>query len=756
MKKFFYSFLAIAAIAACAKTEAVYTEGETEIQVSPVTSVATKANVKQAIDGIAYPTDEDFDVFAYWKNEPAGSTFTTGETNYLIADDATGVEFVNKGAYWGGNTTYYWPKNGSLRFAAYSPADLDMTHVLATDTYTLSDLVYPTNTADTYEILVAPTSESYTAQTAAEKVSVVFEHTLSWLTIKLVSTDVAAGAFTVNGLIVNDVKYNGTLTANMAADTKEWDLEDATNNVFVFNRDTYAKADIDDLATVTIPAKTYENVDNGFLVLPQETTTLTITYTQNPLGGTPALTGQELTIPLTLEADKPWEPGKHYTYTVIFDLDEILINPSVEDWVEVTVPTIDATATNVTNSQELVEAVAAGRSVRLVEDINLEEPVIVDPTLYATRAGVVDVTVDLNGKTITAPLFTESNGAVTAGTTDSYAFWVKPGAKLTIVGDGVVQTQACKYSIAVWADGGEVVINGGEYYNAGVGSDLVYAKNGGKVTINAGYFEACEKQAGVDGTNEKHSALNLHGNTTGNAITVYGGSFYGFDPANNVSENPAVNFCAAGYGSYELEENVWTVAAKTAEIQVNTEAALHDAAYHGANVILGADITVNETVVVEGNLVLNLFNHTITNKVDNTATDVFVVKGSLEVNGNGTIAAVTGNDGFTIISEGVVTLNDGTYKAGQDENNDANAVVYARGEGKVYVNGGYFPNEYNSRYVLNKKDADKENTVVEVKGGTYVGFNPAESLSETPQANFVAKGYKSILTAENTWTVVKE
>ena len=745
MKKFFFSLLAIAAIAACAKTEAVYTEGETEIQLSPVTALSTKANVNGVIDGTKYPTAENFKVYAYWANEAAGSQFETAET-YL-----NNVEFVNKGMFWGGTTTYYWPKNGSLRFAAYSPASLSMAHYLASDVYELNGLTYPADLAESYDILVAPTTESYTAQTAAEKVSVVFEHALSWITFKLVSTDVADNDFKVTDVIVNDVNVHGNLVADMKADTKTWSTA-MPKNINVYNSTGL---------NVTTTPKIYENTFTGrdhgknFLVLPQETTTVTINFTQNQMDGTPELTGQTVTIPLTLADNDPWEAGKHYTYTVIFDLDEILINPSVEDWEEVTVPTIDATATEVRNSQELVEAVAAGRSVRLVEDVNLEEPVIVDPTLYATRAGVVDVTVDLNGKTITAPLFTESNGAVTAGDTDSYAFWVKPGAKLTIVGDGVVQTQACKYSIAVWADGGEVVINGGEYYNYGVGSDLIYAKNGGKVTINAGYFKACEKQAGVDGTNEKYSAINLKDNS-GSSAVVYGGTFFGFDPSNNVSEGANTNFCAKDYGAYELTDGEWTVASKTAEIQVNTEAALHDAAYHGANVILGADITVNETVVVEGNLVLNLFNHTITNKVDNTATDVFVVKGSLEVNGEGVIAAVTGNDGYAIISEGVVKLNNGTFAAGADVNGAANAVVYARGEGKVYVNGGYFPNEYNSRYVLNKKDADKAKTVVEVKGGTYVGFNPAESLSETPQANFVAKGYKSILTAENTWTVVKE
>ena len=742
MKKFFFSLLAIAAIAACAKTEDVYTEENTEIQISPVTSVATKANVKQAIDGIAYPTGEDFDVFAYWKNEPAGSTFTTGETNYLIADDATGVEFTNKGAYWGGTTTYYWPKNGSLRFAAYSPADLDMTHVLATDTYTLSGLVYPTNTADTYEILVAPTSESYTAQTAAEKVSVVFEHTLSWLTLKLVSTDVAANAFTVNGLIVNDVKYNGTLTANMAADTKEWDLEDATNNVFVFNRDTYAKADIADLATVTTAAKTYENVDNGFLVLPQETTTLTITYTQNPLDGTPALTGQELTIPLTLEADKPWEPGKHYTYTVIFDLDEILINPSVEDWVEVEVPAIDATATAVTNQEELQAALSAGRNVRLAEDINLTEPIVVGDAYVTKAAAVIDVTVDLNGKTITST---------------SDVFEVKDGT-LTIVGDGNVKAATGNGTpfCAVWAYGDAVVnIYGGVYeigYPTGDYNDLIYSKEKATINIYGGEF--------MNSGKDNAFVLNLKdADRATAAINVYGGKYHNFDPSNNASENADFSFLVDGYGSYELEAGVWTVVKKTDEIRVKSVAALEDAAFHGAVAVLDANLALETPICVEGNLTIDLNDKKLTSK-----QDVFDVTGNLTVNGRGDVQAATENTcswcAVFAHGNGVATLNGGDYKVGAPAG-DYNDLIYAKENAKVVINGGTYYAEGATRadgveFVLNLKDADVATAAITVYGGAFENFNPAAAETEAGGAyNFVAPGYKAYANG-NFYVVVKE
>jgi hypothetical protein len=526
MKKLFLTLAVCgAAFASCTSTDDVYVDGQSEIKLAPVTSLTTRANVTAAIDGTAYPTAEDFDVIAYWKNEAAGATFTDG-TPYLIADDATGVEFVNKGAYWGGATTYYWPKNGSLRFAAYSPADLNMTHVQATDVYTLSDLVYPTNTAETYDILVAPTSESYTAQTATDKVSVVFEHALSWITFQLKSTENANQVFTVTDIVLNDTKNNGTLTADMKNGTKTWALVDTQVDVAVFA----GAKDVNTTATV------YENVKDGVLVLPQATTTATINFTQKAMNGTPALENQSVTVPLVLDgANTPWEPGKHYIYTVIFDLDEILINPSVADWEDVNVPVIDATAIEVTTAEELISAVAAGKSVRLTSDITIDQPIVVDGG---------DVIVELNGKTISA---TGDGFEAKAGT-------------LSINGPGKVSaasTNGEPYS-AVWAYGSAVVnINGGEFeigYPVGDYNDLIYAKENAKINIYGGTFYNSGK--------ENKFVLNVKDTDRATAsMTVYGGSFEKFNPANNESENAGTNFVAAGY-KVEQEGDFYTVVAE--------------------------------------------------------------------------------------------------------------------------------------------------------------------------------------------------
>lgn len=177
----------------------------------------------------------------------------------------------------------------------------------------------------------------------------------------------------------------------------------------------------------------------------------------------------------------------------------------------------------------------------------------------------------------------------------------------------------------------------------------------------------------------------------------------------------------------------------------------------GQNVTLAADIELEETLVISGTATLNLNGKTITNKTNNATTDVLIVEegATLTIDGEGTIEAVTGNDGYAVIADGTVIINGGTFKSGYDENGDANAVVYARGNGKITVNGGNFPNDDPAKFVLNKKDADRATTTIEVKGGTFGAFNPGNNVSEGAGTNFLAEGYSSVELTPGVWTVME-
>lgn len=192
-----------------------------------------------------------------------------------------------------------------------------------------------------------------------------------------------------------------------------------------------------------------------------------------------------------------------------------------------------------------------GGEIIMATSINLDkEPAVIKTKMF----------IDLNNKTITGGVFAESGGTVNEGNTDSYAFWVKEGGELIIDGDGIIKSQDAQYSMAVWAQGGKVTINGGKFINGGEGSDLIYASAGGQVIINGGEFHPSQKQEGVTGTADKYTALNIKDKDRDtSSIVVYGGKFYNFNPADNKSEGPNTNFVAKGYKSVEVEPNVWEV-----------------------------------------------------------------------------------------------------------------------------------------------------------------------------------------------------
>lgn len=397
MKKIFIALLAVAALASCAKTEEAYTEGQNEIKMAPVTSYVTKT-VYNAIDGVKYPKAEEFGVWAYWDGDAA-------EPNKVYLDNKV---FANSGIYWAGkNDTYYWPKNGNLRFSCYSPASVPgVSHYPDTDTFVV-DYEQSSNTATTVDFMLSPITVPYNAHTAAENVAVVFDHTLAWITLKVKAANAdAAKAFTIHDLIINDVLTKGTLFTDMT-DGVQYDEWKNVNSPAAYN--VVLDGDIN---TTTI-ARVAENVENGTVVIPQVPTTLTINFTQNEMKedngetATPELKEQTLTIPLELnnEEDNKWHPGKHYIYTIVFDLDEIVINPSVADWEDVIVEekddNDDGYIHTAANEEQLLAALAAEvEDIELTNVIALTSPLNINYNTTIVGGGFTDKPVYVKGETV--------------------------------------------------------------------------------------------------------------------------------------------------------------------------------------------------------------------------------------------------------------------------------------------------------------------------------------------------------------------
>lgn len=328
MKKILFSLLAVAALASCAKSGIVY-EADSEIRLTPKVAPATRANYLGAIATPDYPVAENFDVYGYWAEDWTNGKFV----NYLISEnEESGVEFVCKGNYWTGSKSYYWPKDGSLKFACYSPATEDIKHNYPTDTYSKVGYDQPNETALTKDLLLAPTTPAYTEEMALEKnVDVAFEHALSWITFQVKAKDIyAEDLFDIKKMTIKNVCTKANFEVKMAdgIQYEEWEKQSEKKDIVVFDGTQVVKQE----------AKVIETTPQGTIIIPQATegTELVIEYTQLATSNTAELTDQTITLPLTLNPTRSvWEPGKHYTYTLTFKVEEIRIKPTVKPWGEV-------------------------------------------------------------------------------------------------------------------------------------------------------------------------------------------------------------------------------------------------------------------------------------------------------------------------------------------------------------------------------------------------------------------------------------
>ena len=522
MKKIIISLLAIAAVASCAKTEDVYTGGDSEIKLAPVTSLTTKAEFTGAIDGIQYPTNEEFSVFAYWTgNDKVDFTY--------INDKA----FKRAGQYWAGrDDVYYWPKNGTLRFACYSPESVDgVSHFPDTDTYVVN-YQQSNNTGETIDFMLSPITVPYTAHTAAENVSVVFEHTLSWITLKVKAANAdAVKAFTIHDMIINGVQTQGTLFATMGDGVKydEW-----------MNVNTPLAYDVvkgKDITLTTVPT-IVEDVDNGTVVIPQVPTTLTINFTQNAMiaddnvtESTPELTGQTITIPLELdnENDNKWHPGKHYIYTVVFDLDEIVINPSVADWEDVVVEDKDDQETGyiytASNEGELKDALAAKvAEIELTGNIELTSNLNVTYNVAFTGGSFSGpYCLYVTGETVSFKdvQFNNATGTHSTGTKMS-SVYVKTGNK-NVTFDGCTFDNYTHEAIQYVAENGNWVCVTGCTFNAAAHRDLhlqVAAASNAEVKITNNTFKGDDADSYVTVYGFAHERMILENNVTEKAANT--------------------------------------------------------------------------------------------------------------------------------------------------------------------------------------------------------------------------------------------
>ena len=150
MKKlFFLAALAGVALVSCTKNEVTPSDNQNEITfAAPVVGTQLKAVPGELTDA-AYPVAEKFNVYAVWH---AGD-FAGWEDGSLYMDDVM-TQYDDTFNGWRPIDRHYWPKNGKMTFAAYSPSDVNATdHSYGAAGLSLTDFQVESASADHVDVL---------------------------------------------------------------------------------------------------------------------------------------------------------------------------------------------------------------------------------------------------------------------------------------------------------------------------------------------------------------------------------------------------------------------------------------------------------------------------------------------------------------------------------------------------------------------------------------------------------------------------
>lgn len=417
----------------------------------------------------------------------------------------------------------------------------------------------------------------------------------------------------------------------------------------------------------------------------------------------------------------------------------------------------------------------ATKEITILKDMEVSQL-----TVYSNNK----VTINLNGKNVNItgyePNCTGVNidgGSLTIKGSGSFGdsaqknvnplFYVNVGASLTIEGDA-------------------------SYYSANVCAYARYWNS--KIYINGGKWYGSETYT-----------LNKYDTNQEAIISVTGGEFYKYNPAASHSENPVANFVADGYGV--VKDGDWYRVVKATE--VTDEANLRSANTAGSAILINESIVLTEknlsmqdgtslyvakdvvlsseftgryymtlsylnkggVISGEGTIVApdKKNSHTSAVQFDSHNKEL-VIDGNLTIKGG--VAGYWNGDEYKegispaiFIYDGKVTINNGHFIGGIDsETGNAGPAVYiysnsVNNNAELIINGGVFESATDdATFLINMDDNNLGAASIQIKGGTFVGFNPADNTADGAGTNYVADGYVSTKTTYNgkdAWVVTK-
>lgn len=403
---------------------------------------------------------------------------------------------------------------------------------------------------------------------------------------------------------------------------------------------------------------------------------------------------------------------------------------------------------SVANVADLAAALGKDGIVNVVEDLNPAEVVV----------STANTTLNMGGKTVA------NTNDVWEVTPNSWSLVSARAGELTIEGDGTFKAKENDCFAVDVQDGAKVVIKDGTFIG-NIHAVYVYE---GELVVEGGFFSVQQKYQ--DAAKADEFVLNCYdaNRAAGTAkITVKGGTYVNFNPADCMAEGANTNFVADGYmvvAKKQANGDVWYTVVEASAVKETLTA--------GGEVTVDSDTYTNNSAdTAEARLTitvpttLNLNAKIVTPDGmgnNNTNFCALIVDADTTINAteNGGIDTGTnGGYGINVRNGATLTINGGNYYGG------GTAVQVQKGT--LIINGGTFACEpysnpvYGSKYLINCIDAAYKDgsAKIIIKGGTFINFDPSDSASENPHGNFVADGYKVIseVHGEDTWyTVVPE
>ena len=295
---------------------------------------------------------------------------------------------------------------------------------------------------------------------------------------------------------------------------------------------------------------------------------------------------------------------------------------------------------------------------------------------------------------------------------------------------------------------GEIDISGGTLKATGAKNDADAMPENIKLTGDTVYIEQNTAYYG-------HVSVNITG---GQLTSANGYIMQEFNPTIG-KENERKAVITGKYTTRTMLENNVTIFTETSEAAFETSKGtkyvaenlgnvMNNPTLNGGTVTLLKGIDLPTGIILNQEVTVELNNCSLTTKEDTDGNGIFEVveNGNLTINGNGILDGVGKNKWNIVIwaNGGNVTINGGTYTntsiIGDDDHYD---VIYAKKNSTIVINNGHFEGK-TPAWLLNIYDDDRKTASIKVKGGEFVGFDPANNNAEGEGTNFVADGYMSV------------